>query len=80
MMHNELNFRKEIEKADEQLQKGKKFFTNILSPLVGLSHNWSHRGLICLPNIQSRDDLRTHSFSEREIKVATSHYCGEISS
>ena len=66
-----LNLRKEIEKANKQLQKGKKFFDEILFPLVGLSHAWSYRGLVCLSNIDSRDDLRNHKFSEQEIQVSS---------
>ena len=75
-----MNSRKEKKNADKQLQKGKKFFTEILSPLVGLSSAWSHRGLVCFPHIESRDDLRVNGVSIKEIKVSSFTIENEIPS
>ena len=43
--------------AIKQLNKGKELFDKILHPLVHLLSDWRHVGLVCLPNIQSRDQL-----------------------
>ena len=44
-------------------------FSSIIFPLADMSSTWSHRGLICLPNIENRGDLRHHGITEEEIEV-----------
>ena len=45
------------------------FFTEILSPLAGLSNAWNYQELICLSNIDSTNDLKDQGFTQREVKV-----------
>ena len=61
--------RKAVDAAQSQLLKGREMFHSIIFPLADLSSTWSHRGLICLPNIENRGDLRHHGITEEEIKV-----------
>ena len=56
-------------KAEEQLGRGEKIFREVIFPLLDLSPTWKHRGLICLPNIDSKDELRRRRFNEEEIEV-----------
>ena len=58
-----------MDAAQSQLDKGKEMLSSIIFPLADLSHTWSHRGLIFLPNIENRGDLRHHGITEEEIKV-----------
>ena len=55
--------------AQLQLEKGREMFRSIIFPLADMSSTWSHRGLICLPNIWNRGDLRHHGITEEEIEV-----------
>ena len=64
-----MNFRKAVDSAQSQLEKGREMFRSIIFPLADISSTWSHRGLICLPNIENRGDLRHHGITEEEIKV-----------
>ena len=63
-------FRKAVDSAQSQLDKGREMFSSIIFPLADLSSTWSHRGLICLPNIENRGELRHHGITEEEIKVS----------
>ena len=45
------------------------FFTKILFPLADLSNAWNYQELICLPNIDSTDDLKDNGFTQQEIQV-----------
>ena len=58
-----------MDAAQSQLEKGREMFSSIIFPLADMSFNWSHRGLICLPNIENRGDLRHHGITEEEIEV-----------
>ena len=49
-------------------------FSSIVFPLAEMSSTWSHRGLIFLPNIENRGDLRHHGITEEEIKVINDHW------
>ena len=60
---------KKIQEAKEQLGRGEKIFREVIVPLAELSNNWTHRGLICLPNIDSREILLQHGFREQDIEV-----------
>ena len=53
--------------------RGKRIFGEVISPLAGLSTTWTYRGLICLPNIDSRECLLQKGFSGPDIKVNTLH-------
>ena len=64
-----MNFRKAVDSAQSQLEKGREMFSSIVFPLAEMSSTWSHRGLIFLPNIENRGDLRHHGITEEEIKV-----------
>ena len=55
--------------AQSQLEKGREMFSSIIFPLAEMSSTWSHRGLICLPNIENRGDLRHYGITEEEIEV-----------
>ena len=61
--------RTQIKKAKEQLERGEKIFRDVISPLADLSHTWTHRGLICLPNIDSREDLLQYGLTQQDIEV-----------
>ena len=69
MIINYHNPRKAVDAALSQLEKGRKMFNSIIFPLADMSSIWSHRGLICLPNIENRGDLRHHGITEEEIEV-----------
>ena len=43
--------------AIKQLNKGMELFDKILHPLVHRPHGWKHVGLVCLPNIKSKNKL-----------------------
>ena len=58
-----------MDAAQSQLEKGREMFSSIIFPLADMSSTWSHRGLICLPNIENRGDLRHHGITEEEIEV-----------
>ena len=58
-----------MDAAQSQLEKGREMLSSIIFPLAEMSSTWSHRGLICLPNIENRGDLRHHGITEEEIKV-----------
>ena len=58
-----------MDAAQSQLEKGRKMLSSIIFPLADMSSTWSHRGLICLPNIENRGILRQHGITEQEIKV-----------
>ena len=62
-------FRKAVDAAQFQLEKGREMLSSIIFPLADMSSTWSHRGLICLPNIENRGDLRHHGITEEDIKV-----------
>ena len=63
--------RNQIEEAQDQLERGEKIFRQVISPLAELSSTWRHRGLICLPNIESREYLLQQGFSQEDIQVNT---------
>ena len=69
-IQNKSFFRKAVDAAQSQLDKGGEMLSSIIFPLADLSSTWSHRGLICLPNIENRGDLRHHGITEEEIKVS----------
>ena len=54
---------------------GKELFTKYLSPLAELSNDWRHVGLVCLPNVQSKEDLR-NVLNDKYIEVCVKYrYC-----
>ena len=69
LISNIINCRKAVDSAQSQLEKGREMFSSIVFPLAEMSSTWSHRGLIFLPNIGNRGDLRHHGITEEEIKV-----------
>ena len=61
--------------ARSDLKLGKELFTKYLSPLAELSNDWRHVGLVCLPNVQSKEDLR-NVLSDKYIEVCVEYrYC-----
>ena len=63
--------KKRYREAREQLEKGRRFFESVLSPMTDLSgHNWRHLELVCFPQIQSREELnKTLNLDQEELKV-----------
>ena len=55
------------------MEKGGQWFRNTLSRLVGkdFHHNWSHVGIVCFPNIENKDFLKTNQIEldEEKLKV-----------
>ena len=58
-----------VDAAQYQLKKAREMFISIIFPLADMSSTWSHRGLICLPNIENREVLREHGIADEEIEV-----------
>ena len=44
------------------MEKGGQWFRNTVSRLVGgdCQRDWSHIGIVCFPNIENKDFLRTN--------------------
>ena len=63
--------KKRYKEAREQLEKGRILFDKVLTKMTDLSgHNWKHLGLVCLPQIQSREELnKTLKLNQEELKV-----------
>ena len=63
--------KKRYREAREQLEKGRRLFESVLTPMTDLSgHNWKHLGLVCLPEVQSREELnKTLNLNQEELKV-----------
>ena len=63
--------KKRYREAREQLEKGRRLFESVLTPMTDLSgHNWRHLGLVCLPQIQSREELnKSLKLDQEELKV-----------
>ena len=55
--------------ACEQLEKGRELFTRVLAPLAKLGGGWRHMGLVCCPEVESREQLLQAGLSEEESKV-----------
>ena len=55
------------------MEKGGQWFRNTVSRLVGkdFHHNWSHVGIVCFPNIENKDFLKTNQIEldEEKLKV-----------
>ena len=55
------------------MEKGRLWFRNTVSRLVGkdFHHNWSHVGIVCFPNIENKDFLKTNQIEldEEKLKV-----------
>ena len=68
-----LMFRKMYDHGLKQLDKGKAYFENVLSPLSGLSSgSFDYKGLVFFPNIENRDVFMSleDPFTEEETKVS----------
>ena len=59
---------KALKKANEQLEKGDKFFQNVLAPAAQLSSSWKKINLVCFPKIPSRQVLRNLGMDEDSLK------------
>ena len=57
-----------LTKANEQLQKGDKFFQNVLAPAIQLSSSWKKINLVCFPEIASRQQFRDLGLDEDTVK------------
>ena len=51
-------FLKSLKKANEQLEKGDKFFQNVLAPAAQLSLSWAKVNIVCFPEITNREKLK----------------------
>ena len=63
--------KKRYRDAREQLEKGRRLFESVLTPMTDLSgHNWKHLGFVCFPEVQSREELsETLNLNQEELKV-----------
>ena len=55
--------------ACEQLEKGRGLFTRVLAPLAKLGDDWRHVGLVCCPEVESRQHLVQAGLSVQQAKV-----------
>ena len=64
------------------MEKGGQWFRNTLSRLVGkdFHHNWSHVGIVCFPNIENKDFLKTNQIEldEEKLKVVYIIYLSRV--
>ena len=63
--------KKRYKEAREQLEKGRNLFDNVLAPMASLwGYNLKHLGLVCFPEVQSREELnKTLKLNQEELKV-----------
>ena len=54
----------------EQLKKGENLFHKVVYPLAKISDGWRHVGLVCCPEVESRDMLREAGLSLEEAEVS----------
>ena len=55
--------------ACEQLEKGRELFTRVLAPLAKLGDDWTHVGLVCCPEVESRQHLVQAGLSVEQAQV-----------
>ena len=55
--------------ACEQLEKGRELFTRVLAPLAQLGEDWTHVGLVCCPEVESRGELVEAGLSVEQAQV-----------
>ena len=67
--HKVIRFPLRHKEACEQLEKGRELFTRVLAPLAKLGGGWRHMGLVCCPEVESREQLIQAGLSEEEAKV-----------
>ena len=60
--------RKPLEKANEQLGKGDKFFYNVLAPAAQLSSSWNKLNFVCFPKISNRQQFRDLGLDDIALK------------
>ena len=67
-LHFFFSSRKVYEKAKEQLEKGRHWFKNTVSRLVGkdCQRDWSHIGIVCFPNIENKEFFRNNQIESDE--------------
>ena len=53
-----------LEKADQQLGKGRQFFDQILGPAASLPASWTWVSMMAFPNIPNRQALRDRGVEE----------------
>ena len=59
---------KALKKANEHLDKGDKFFQNVVAPAAHLSTSWTKVNLVCFPEIASRQQLKGLGINDNSIK------------
>ena len=52
-----------------QLEKGRDLFHDVLSPLAQLPSCWRHVGVVCFPEIESREELISAGIPRQEAEV-----------
>ena len=55
--------------ACDQLEKGRELFTRVLAPLAKLGEDWTHVGLVCCPEVESRQHLVQAGLSVEQAQV-----------
>ena len=65
---NNEGLRKALEKANEQLGKGDKFYDNVLAPAAQLSSSWTKLNFVCFPKIPNRQQFRDLGVDDNALK------------
>ena len=60
--------KREVDKADDQLGKGKCFIQDVILPLAGVTTPWTMASLIFLPNVPSRKELESLKLEPEKLK------------
>ena len=59
---------KALKKANEQLEKGDKFFQNVVAPAVHLSTSWTKVNMVCFPEIANRQQIKHLGIDDNIVK------------
>ena len=59
---------KTLKKATEQLEKGNKFFQNVLAPAAKLSSPWTKVNIVCFPEITNRQKLKALGVDDNSLE------------
>ena len=60
--------KREVDKADDQLGKGKCFIQDVILPLAGVTTPWTMASLIFLPNVPSRKELESLKLEPEKLR------------
>ena len=59
---------KALKKANEQLEKGDKFFQNVLAPAAKLSSSWTKVNIVSFPEIADQGELKALGVDDNSLK------------